>query len=93
MAESKAPGQNGRPHRETQARLTGKGEVARSRLNTVAVTLAGAGGLLAFGGHGRNLLALMRMNFSLTRDHRGRAGDGRVSAGLGQDGHLGRSRC
>ncbi|WP_028698238.1 flagellar biosynthesis protein FlhB [Pseudomonas monteilii] len=47
-----------------------KGEIARSKeLNTVAVTLAGAGGLLAFGGHlAETLLAIMRMNFSLTRD-------------------------
>ncbi|MBK4994466.1 flagellar biosynthesis protein FlhB [Pseudomonas sp. S37] len=47
-----------------------KGEIARSKeLNTVAVTLAGAGGLLAFGGHlAETLLAIMHMNFSLTRD-------------------------
>ncbi|MCX2887352.1 MULTISPECIES: flagellar biosynthesis protein FlhB [Pseudomonas] len=47
-----------------------KGEVARSKeLNTVAVTLAGAGSLLAFGGHlAETMLAMMRMNFSLTRE-------------------------
>ncbi|WDM60864.1 flagellar biosynthesis protein FlhB [Pseudomonas sp. NEEL19] len=47
-----------------------KGEIARSKeLNTVAVTLAGAGGLLAFGGYlAETLLAIMHMNFSLTRD-------------------------
>ncbi|MCF1486021.1 flagellar biosynthesis protein FlhB [Pseudomonas sp. AA27] len=47
-----------------------KGEIARSKeLNTVAVTLAGAGGLLAFGGYlAEVLMALMRMNFSLTRE-------------------------
>ncbi|MGF6392238.1 flagellar biosynthesis protein FlhB [Pseudomonas plecoglossicida] len=47
-----------------------KGEIARSKeLNTVAVTLAGAGGLLAFGGHlAETLLAMMRLNFSLTRE-------------------------
>lgn len=47
-----------------------KGEVARSKeLNTVAVTLAGAGGLLAFGGYlAETLMTLMRMNFSLTRE-------------------------
>ncbi|MBH3416534.1 flagellar biosynthesis protein FlhB [Pseudomonas putida] len=47
-----------------------KGEIARSKeLNTVTVTLAGAGGLLAFGGHlAETLLAMMHMNFSLTRD-------------------------
>lgn len=47
-----------------------KGEIARSKeLNTVAVTLAGAGGLLAFGGYlAETLMTLMRMNFSLTRE-------------------------
>ncbi|CAB5525432.1 Flagellar biosynthetic protein flhB [Pseudomonas putida] len=47
-----------------------KGEVARSKeLNTVAVTLAGAGALLAFGGYlAETLMDLMRMSFSLTRD-------------------------
>ncbi|WP_449434243.1 flagellar biosynthesis protein FlhB [Pseudomonas putida] len=47
-----------------------KGEIARSKeLNTVAVTLAGAGGLLAFGGYlAETLMELMRLNFSLTRE-------------------------
>lgn len=47
-----------------------KGEIARSKeLNTVAVTLAGAGALLAFGGYlAETLMTLMRMNFSLTRE-------------------------
>lgn len=47
-----------------------KGEIARSKeLNTVAVTLAGAGALMAFGGYlAETLMALMRMNFSLTRE-------------------------
>ncbi|WP_194788061.1 flagellar biosynthesis protein FlhB [Pseudomonas sp. UFMG81] len=47
-----------------------KGEVARSKeLNTVAVTLGGAGGLIAFGGHlAETLMELMRLNFSLSRD-------------------------
>ncbi|MEN5301377.1 MULTISPECIES: flagellar biosynthesis protein FlhB [unclassified Pseudomonas] len=47
-----------------------KGEIARSKeLNTVASTLAGAGALLAFGGNlAETLMALMRMNFSLTRE-------------------------
>nr|WP_314481265.1 flagellar biosynthesis protein FlhB [uncultured Pseudomonas sp.] len=47
-----------------------KGEIARSKeLNTVAVTLAGAGGILAFGGYlAETLLEMMRMNFSLTRE-------------------------
>ncbi|MCW2267446.1 Flagellar biosynthetic protein FlhB [compost metagenome] len=47
-----------------------KGEIARSKeLNTVAVTLAGAGGLLAFGaGLAETLMELMRINFSLSRE-------------------------
>jgi len=47
-----------------------KGEIARSKeLNTVAVTLAGAGALLAFGGNlAEALMALMRLNFSLSRE-------------------------
>ncbi|AZL69851.1 MULTISPECIES: flagellar biosynthesis protein FlhB [Pseudomonas] len=47
-----------------------KGEIARSKeLNTVAVTLAGAGGILAFGGSlAESLMNLMRMNFTLTRE-------------------------
>lgn len=47
-----------------------KGEIARSKeLNTVAVTLAGAGGLLVFGGHlADTLMDLMRINFSLSRE-------------------------
>ncbi|MBA1200857.1 flagellar biosynthesis protein FlhB [Pseudomonas capeferrum] len=47
-----------------------KGEIARSKeLNTVAVTLGGAGGLLAFGGYlAESLMELMRLNFSLPRE-------------------------
>ncbi|MGH8438705.1 MAG: flagellar biosynthesis protein FlhB [Pseudomonas sp.] len=47
-----------------------KGEIARSKeLNTVAVTLAGAGALLAFGGGmAQALMELMRSNFILTRE-------------------------
>ncbi|MDZ3825428.1 MULTISPECIES: flagellar biosynthesis protein FlhB [Pseudomonas] len=47
-----------------------KGEVARSKeLNTLAVMLAGAGGLLIFGGMlAQELMELMRMNFSLSRE-------------------------
>ncbi|MHB2137849.1 flagellar biosynthesis protein FlhB [Pseudomonas monsensis] len=47
-----------------------KGEVARSKeLNTLAVMLAGAGGLLIFGGMlAQDLMELMRMNFSLSRE-------------------------
>ncbi|MGX1125845.1 flagellar biosynthesis protein FlhB [Pseudomonas sp. HLS-6 TE3448] len=47
-----------------------KGEIARSKeLNTVAVTLAGAGGLLVFGGAlAETLMELMRINFTLSRE-------------------------
>ncbi|MBM3108496.1 MAG: flagellar biosynthesis protein FlhB [Pseudomonas sp.] len=47
-----------------------KGEIARSKeLNTVAVTLAGAGALLAFGGGmAQALMELMRSNFILPRE-------------------------
>ncbi len=47
-----------------------KGEIARSKeLNTLAVMLAGAGGLLIFGGMlAQDLMELMRMNFSLSRE-------------------------
>lgn len=54
--------------RKTDARE--KGEIARSKeLNTVAVTLAGAGALLAFGGYlAGALMEIMRSNFSLSRE-------------------------
>jgi flagellar biosynthesis protein FlhB len=47
-----------------------KGETARSKeLNTLIVTLAGAGGLLMFGGQiGQMMIDLMRSNFSLPRE-------------------------
>ncbi|QBF25879.1 flagellar biosynthesis protein FlhB [Pseudomonas tructae] len=47
-----------------------KGEIARSKeLNTVVVTLVGAGALLVFGGAlGEMLMDLMRINFSLSRE-------------------------
>src|SRR3989338_2059373 len=47
-----------------------KGQIARSKeLNTLAVTLSGFGGLLAFGGSmGSAMLDIMRGNFSLSRD-------------------------
>ncbi|MDD1013173.1 flagellar biosynthesis protein FlhB [Pseudomonas rubra] len=47
-----------------------KGEIARSKeLNTVAVTLAGAGALLVFGGGlAQTLMELMRINFTLSRE-------------------------
>ncbi|MFJ7282370.1 flagellar biosynthesis protein FlhB [Pseudomonas sp. NPDC099000] len=47
-----------------------KGEIARSKeLNTLAVMLAGAGGLLIFGGAlAQDMMELMRMNFTLSRE-------------------------
>ena len=47
-----------------------KGEIARSKeLNTLAVMLAGAGGLLIYGGGlAQDLLEVMRLNFSLPRE-------------------------
>src|SRR3990167_8892244 len=47
-----------------------KGQIARSKeLNTLAVTLGGFGGMLAFGGSMANaMLDIMRGNFSLTRE-------------------------
>ncbi|UVJ45450.1 flagellar biosynthesis protein FlhB [Pseudomonas sp. LS1212] len=47
-----------------------KGEIARSKeLNTLAVMLAGAGGLLVFGGGlAQMMMDLMRINFTLSRE-------------------------
>ena len=47
-----------------------KGEIARSKeLNTLAIMLAGAGALLIFGGAlAQDMMELMRMNFSLSRE-------------------------
>lgn len=47
-----------------------KGEIARSKeLNTLAIMLAGSGALLIFGGAlAQDLMELMRLNFSLTRE-------------------------
>ncbi|UVM06628.1 flagellar biosynthesis protein FlhB [Pseudomonas laurylsulfatiphila] len=47
-----------------------KGEIARSKeLNTLAIMLAGAGALLVFGGAlAQEMMDLMRLNFSLSRD-------------------------
>ncbi|QXI30109.1 flagellar biosynthesis protein FlhB [Pseudomonas vanderleydeniana] len=47
-----------------------KGEIARSKeLNTLAVMLAGAAGLLIFGGKlAQEMAELMRLNFTLTRE-------------------------
>lgn len=47
-----------------------KGQIARSKeLDTLAITLGGFGGLIAFGGSlGNAMLSIMRGNFSLPRD-------------------------
>lgn len=47
-----------------------KGEIARSKeLNTLAIMLAGSGALLIFGGMlAQDLMELMRMNFTLSRE-------------------------
>ncbi|PKA67803.1 flagellar biosynthetic protein FlhB [Pseudomonas baetica] len=47
-----------------------KGEIARSKeLNTLAVVMAGAGALLVFGGMlAEDLMELMRLNFTLSRE-------------------------
>lgn len=47
-----------------------KGQIARSKeLNTLAVMLAGVGGLLVFGGGlAQTLMELMRVNFTLSRE-------------------------
>ncbi|NVZ61630.1 flagellar biosynthesis protein FlhB [Pseudomonas gingeri] len=47
-----------------------KGEIARSKeLNTLAVMLAGTGGLLVFGGAlAQDMAELMRLNFTLSRE-------------------------
>ena len=47
-----------------------KGEIARSKeLNTLAIMLAGSGALLVFGGAlAQEMMDLMRLNFSLSRD-------------------------
>ena len=47
-----------------------KGEIARSKeLNTVAIMIVGAGGLLAFGGGlAEMMMQLMRDNFTITRE-------------------------
>src|ERR1700759_2359134 len=47
-----------------------KGEIARSKeLNTLAVMMAGGGALLVFGGMlAEDLMELMRLNFTLSRE-------------------------
>ncbi|WP_367256344.1 flagellar biosynthesis protein FlhB [Pseudomonas sp. stari2] len=64
-----------------------KGEVARSKeLNTLAIMLAGSGALLVFGGMlAQDLMELMRMNFTLSREvimDQGSMGKFLMSSGL-----------
>lgn len=71
MAESESGADKSEEPTEKRLRESReKGQIARSReLNTLAVTLAGAGGLLASGGSlGNSLLDIMRGNFSLSRE-------------------------
>nr|BFE90446.1 hypothetical protein GCM10020185_09820 [Pseudomonas brassicacearum subsp. brassicacearum] len=58
------------PRKSACANPGKKGETARSKeLNTLAVMLAGAGGLLIYGGGlALDLLEIMRLNFSLPRE-------------------------
>ncbi len=58
------------PTEKRQRESREKGETARSKeLNTLAVMLAGAGGLLIYGGGlALDLLEIMRLNFSLPRE-------------------------
>ncbi|MGE8499312.1 MAG: flagellar biosynthesis protein FlhB [Pseudomonas sp.] len=71
MAESESGADKSEEPTEKRLRESRqKGQIARSReLNTLAVMLAGAGGLLATGGNlGADLLDIMRSNFSLPRE-------------------------
>ncbi|WP_263139307.1 flagellar biosynthesis protein FlhB [Pseudomonas sp. RIT-PI-AD] len=71
MAESESGADKSEEPTEKRRRETReKGQIARSReLNTLAVTLAGAGGLLVTGGSLANMMmGLMRFNFSLPRE-------------------------
>ncbi|NQD91244.1 flagellar biosynthesis protein FlhB [Pseudomonas sp. CrR25] len=71
MAESESGADKSEEPTEKRLRESReKGQIARSReLNTLAVMLAGAGGLLASGGSlGNTLLDVMRGNFSLPRE-------------------------
>ncbi|MGN8344628.1 flagellar biosynthesis protein FlhB [Pseudomonas sp. SMV71] len=58
------------PTEKRQRESREKGEIARSKeLNTLAVMLAGSGGLLIYGGGlALDLLEIMRLNFSLPRE-------------------------
>jgi flagellar biosynthetic protein FlhB len=71
MAESESGADKSEEPTEKRLRESReKGQIARSReLNTLAIMLAGAGGLLAFGGSlGSALLSIMGGNFSLARE-------------------------
>ena len=71
MAESESGADKSEEPTEKRLRESReKGQIARSReLNTLAIMLAGAGGLLAIGGSlGSALLSIMSGNFSLSRE-------------------------
>ncbi|SFO87204.1 flagellar biosynthesis protein FlhB [Pseudomonas borbori] len=71
MAESESGADKSEEPTEKRLRESReKGQIARSReLNTLAIMLAGTGGLLAFGGSlGSALLSIMSGNFSLSRE-------------------------
>ncbi|WXL24498.1 flagellar biosynthesis protein FlhB [Ectopseudomonas mendocina] len=71
MAESESGADKSEEPTEKRLRESReKGQIARSKeLNTLAVTLGGFGGMLAFGGGiGNAMLDIMRGNFELSRD-------------------------
>lgn len=71
MAESESGAEKSEDPTDKRVRESReKGETARSQeLNTLAITLGGFGGLLAFGGSiGNSILDIMRSNFVLSRD-------------------------
>jgi flagellar biosynthetic protein FlhB len=71
MAESESGADKSEDPTEKRIRESReKGQTARSReLNTLAIMLAGAGGLLAIGGSlGSDLMSIMSGNFSLSRE-------------------------
>jgi flagellar biosynthetic protein FlhB len=71
MAESESGADKSEEPTEKRLRESReKGQIARSReLNTLAIMLAGTGGLLAFGGSlGSALISIMSRNFSLPRE-------------------------
>ena len=71
MAESESGADKTEDHTEKRKKDSReKGEIARSKeLNTLAIMLAGSAGLLIFGGAlAQDLMALMRYNFSLSRE-------------------------